>query len=56
MTTQFRIGIDLGGTKIEGAAVDTKGAIRLRRRRPTPVGDYPRTLAAVAQIVGELEQ
>jgi len=32
MSGPFRIGIDLGGTKIEGAAVDVSGSMRVRRR------------------------
>lgn len=36
----MRIGIDLGGTKIELAALDPTGAMRLRRRVATPAGDY----------------
>jgi len=31
MSASFRIGIDLGGTKIEAAALDGAGNIRLRR-------------------------
>jgi fructokinase len=51
MAAAYRIGVDLGGTKIETAAVDAGGAVRLRRRRPTPVGDYRATIAAVAAMV-----
>ncbi len=51
----MRIGIDLGGTKIEAAALDRDGAILLRRRRATPTGDYQGTLAAVAGLVREIE-
>ena len=40
MTAGFRIGIDLGGTKIEAAALDRAGAVRARRRIATPAGDY----------------
>ena len=47
--TTFRIGIDLGGTKIEAAALDDRGAIHLRQRVPTPAGDYAGTIAAIAQ-------
>jgi fructokinase len=36
MGSQFRIGVDLGGTKIEAAAIDAAGDIRARRRVPTP--------------------
>lgn len=51
-----RIGIDLGGTKIEGIVLDGDGGVRLRRRVPTPQGDYEATLAAVADLVDALEQ
>ena len=47
----IRIGIDLGGTKIELAALDASGAMRLRRRVATPTGDYEGTVAAVGELV-----
>src|SRR5437870_3370184 len=40
MTSTFRFGIDLGGTKIEIVALDASGAIRHRQRVQTPAGDY----------------
>jgi fructokinase len=46
----WRIGVDLGGTKIEIAALDAAGAVRLRRRVPTP-GDYAGGIAAIAGLV-----
>ena len=52
----MRIGIDLGGTKIEGIAIDGDGGERLRRRVAAPRGDYPNTLDAVAGLVCEIEQ
>jgi len=51
----MRIGIDLGGTKIEAAALDHSGAILERKRVSTPQGDYHRTVRAVADLVRELE-
>ena len=54
--TAFRIGIDLGGTKIEAAALDRGGAMRLRRRTPTPAGDYAGTIAAIAGLVAGIER
>jgi fructokinase len=55
-----RLGIDLGGTKIEIIALDTNGCELIRRRIPTPQGDYMATLMAVAGLVegveGELGQ
>ncbi|MGE0798455.1 MAG: ROK family protein [Lautropia sp.] len=50
-----RIGVDLGGTKIEIAALDAGGAIRLRRRVATPRDDYPATVAAIAALVAAAE-
>ena len=50
----MRYGIDLGGTKIEIVALDRDGAVRLRRRRPTPQG-YPQIIEAIAALVREAE-
>jgi fructokinase len=55
MSARFRIGIDLGGTKIEGAAVDGSGAVRVRRRVATPAANYRATLEAIVALVGEIE-
>jgi len=46
-----RIGIDLGGTKIEAAAFDHEGKELFRQRLPTPVGNYAGTVRAIAQLV-----
>lgn len=51
-----RVGIDLGGTKIEGVVMARDSAVLARRRVATPQGDYAATLAAVAQLVAELER
>ncbi len=51
----IRIGIDLGGTKIEIIALDCDGCVLLRRRVPTPQGNYCGTLAAVATLVEAAE-
>jgi fructokinase len=50
-----RIGIDLGGTKIEGIALDDSGRERARRRVPTPQGDYRGTVTAIAALVDVIE-
>lgn len=50
-----RIGIDLGGTKIELVVLDADGRERWRRRVPTPQGDYAGTLRAIAALVDEAE-
>jgi fructokinase len=52
----MRLGIDLGGTKIEIVALGEDGAELLRRRVPTPRDDYPATLAAIAGLVGRAER
>ena len=52
----MRIGIDLGGTKIEGVLLGPDGAIAARRRVPTPSGDYDGTVAAIRHLVEALEQ
>ena len=51
----LRIGIDLGGTKLEIIALDRRGTPLLRRRVPTPQGDYQATLTAIASLVHETE-
>src|SRR6185312_3840513 len=51
----MRLGIDIGGTKIEAAALGDDGAIRLRRRLPTPSGDYPGIIATVKALVTGIE-
>jgi fructokinase len=56
MSARFRVGIDLGGSKIEGAAIDTTGVTRIRERLPTPVQDYRGTIEAIVSLVGSIEQ
>jgi fructokinase len=51
----MRIGIDLGGTKIEGIALDQDGKTLLRHRIPAPRDSYPGTLDAIARLVTEIE-
>ena len=49
----MRLGIDLGGTKIEAVILDKNGDVSWRQRVPTPQGDYNATLNAIAQLVEE---
>lgn len=51
----MRIGIDVGGTKIEGIALEGGGAVRARRRVATPRGLYDETVRAIAGVVAGLE-
>ncbi|MFH1574932.1 MAG: ROK family protein [Acidobacteriota bacterium] len=52
----MRIGIDLGGTKIEGIALGAAGETWMRRRVPTPRDDYEGTLRAMADLVFRFER
>ena len=52
----YRLGVDLGGTKIELAALDAAGDIRLRRRVATPAGDYAGTVRAIGELVEAAER
>jgi fructokinase len=56
MTTRLRIGIDVGGSKIEGAVIDESGTVQLRRRTSSPAGDYQATIAAIVAIIGGIER
>ncbi|HEU0186536.1 MAG TPA: ROK family protein [Gallionellaceae bacterium] len=51
----MRLGIDLGGTKIEIVALDPQGGELLRRRVSTPQGNYYETLQAIAGLVRDAE-
>ena len=51
-----KIGIDLGGTKIEILAMDAAGKELIRRRIPTPQNDYQATLRAMADLVHSVER
>lgn len=51
----MRIGIDLGGTKIEAIALDDSGSTLSRRRIATPAGDYHGTIDVVAALVFAIE-
>lgn len=51
----MRIGIDLGGTKIEGIALDETGNECFRKRINSPQGNYENTLYAIADLVNEIE-
>ncbi len=50
-----RIGIDLGGTKIEIVALDQAGRELVRRRVPTPREDYRAILATIVALVRDTE-
>jgi fructokinase len=51
----MRIGVDLGGTKIEAIALDEHGATLARQRVATPAGDYAGTVQAIVDLVLSME-
>src|SRR5450432_1975876 len=50
-----RLGIDVGGTKIEGVSLDGEGRELVRERIATPQGAYADLLEAIAHLVEDLE-
>lgn len=52
----MRIGVDVGGTKIEGVLLDSGGHELARHRRESPQGDYSATLHSIQDIIEELER
>jgi fructokinase len=52
----MRIGVDLGGTKIEALALAADGRELARRRVATPRHDYDATLQAIGGLVAQLER
>jgi len=51
----IRIGIDLGGTKIEGIALSDAGEELFCHRISTPQGDYKGTLQCIADLIKYIE-
>lgn len=51
----MRIGIDLGGTKIEGIVLEGESSVRACERVVTPQNDYVATLNAIAGLIAQLE-
>ena len=54
--SEMRIGIDLGGTKIEALAIDDTGRELVRHRIDTPRDDYDATIAAMVGLVQRIER
>jgi fructokinase len=50
-----RIGVDLGGTKIEVIALDDNGATVLKRRVKTPMGDYAGTVRTIVDLASSAQ-
>lgn len=56
MLAHMLVGIDWGGTKIEGVAMSEDGVEALRLREDTPRGDYRACLGVIADLVARLER
>jgi len=56
VTEHIRIGIDLGGTKIEILAIDRDGKELVRHRVATPRGDYQASIKLMADLVAQVER
>lgn len=56
MNKNYRIGVDLGGTKIEAIAMNQEGEEITRMRVATPKGDYQQILLTIADLVEEVEE
>jgi len=52
----MRIGIDMGGTKIEGIALAENGEELFRIRIKTPRNDYDATIKAISGVVNDIEE
>jgi len=52
----IRIGVDLGGTKIEIIALDVEGHTLIRERRPTPNTDYEASIRATVDLINDVEK
>ena len=52
----MRIGVDLGGTKIEAIVLDDDGGEHARIRIPSPQGDYTKTISAIRDLVADVSK
>ena len=52
----MRIGVDVGGTKVEAALMNSDGELIVRRRIATPRNDYAAAVGAITDIVREVER
>lgn len=52
----YRLGIDLGGSKIEIIALDANGKVVFNQRLDTPKGDYQKTLCTIETLVFNAEK
>ena len=55
-SSNYKIGIDLGGTKIEIILIDTIGREIYRKRIKTPVNNYKLTVQSITNLVSQAEE
>lgn len=55
-TSPWRMGVDLGGSKIEAIVLDTNNTEVIRQRIATPQGDYGATLGRTVDLIKHIEQ
>ena len=51
----MRIGVDVGGTKIEAAVISADSRLLASMRIPTPTNDYPETVEAIVCLIEDIE-
>ena len=51
----MRIGVDVGGTKIEAAVISADSRLLASKRIPTPTNDYPETVEAIVCLIEDIE-
>jgi len=56
MKNRFKLGIDLGGTKIEAVLMDESGQIAFKQRVTTPANDYRAILSSIKELLVQAEQ
>jgi fructokinase len=56
MEHMMRIGVDVGGTKIEAALMDNEGVLTARRRSSTPRNGYVAAVEAIVDLVKDVEK
>ncbi len=52
----YKLGVDLGGTKIEAILLDEHFAVMERKRIPTPQNNYPQVLDSILSLVSDISE
>jgi len=52
----YKLGVDLGGTKIEAILLDENFVVITRKRIPTPQDDYGKILDSISSLVREISE